>query len=54
MLVSVKWLKDYIDINVPVGELADKMILSGSNIETVHPPRGRSVRKPFSLRTAWG
>ena len=35
MLVSVKWLKDYIDINVPVGELADKMILSGSNIETV-------------------
>ena len=35
MLVSVKWLKDYVDIEVPIEEFADKMILSGSNIETV-------------------
>ena len=37
MLVSVKWLKDYVDIEVPVDEFADRMILSGSNIETVEP-----------------
>ncbi|MDD6255774.1 MAG: phenylalanine--tRNA ligase subunit beta [Eubacteriales bacterium] len=35
MLVSVNWLKDYVDIDVPVREFADRMILSGSNIETV-------------------
>lgn len=35
MLVSVNWLKDYVDIDVPVKEFCDRMILSGSNIETV-------------------
>ena len=35
MLVSINWLKDYADIDVPVDELCDRMILSGSNIETV-------------------
>ncbi|MCI8284224.1 MAG: phenylalanine--tRNA ligase subunit beta [Firmicutes bacterium] len=35
MLVSTKWLKDYVDIDVPIEEFSDKMILSGSNIETV-------------------
>ena len=34
MLVSVEWLKDYVDINVPVQEFCDRMIMSGSNIET--------------------
>lgn len=34
MLVSVNWLKDYVDINVPVNEFCDRMIMSGSNIET--------------------
>ena len=37
MLVSVNWLKDYVDIDVPVPEFCDRMILSGSNIETVEP-----------------
>lgn len=37
MLVSVNWLKDYVDIDVPVDEFCDRMILSGSNIETVEP-----------------
>jgi len=37
MLVSVNWLKDYVDIDVPVQEFCDRMILSGSNIETVEP-----------------
>lgn len=35
MLVSVNWLKDYVDFDVPVEEFCDRMILSGSNIETV-------------------
>ncbi len=37
MLVSVNWLKDYVDFDVPVEEFCDRMILSGSNIETVEP-----------------
>ncbi|MBR2778565.1 MAG: phenylalanine--tRNA ligase subunit beta [Firmicutes bacterium] len=37
MLVSVNWLKDYVDIDVPVDEFCERMILSGSNIETVEP-----------------
>ena len=38
MLVSIEWLKDYVDIaDVPVKEYADRMIISGSNIETVEP-----------------
>ena len=35
MLVSINWLKDYADVDVPVDEFCDRMILSGSNIETV-------------------
>ena len=35
MLVSVNWLKDYVDVDVPVKELGDRMIMSGSNIETI-------------------
>lgn len=37
MLVSINWLKDYADVDVPVDEFCDRMILSGSNIETVEP-----------------
>lgn len=35
MLVPVEWLKDYTDVNVSVDEFCDKMIMSGSNLETV-------------------
>lgn len=35
MLLSVEWLKDYVDIDVPVEEFCSRMIMSGSNIETV-------------------
>ena len=34
MIVSVNWLKDYVDIDVPVKEFCDRMIMSGSNLET--------------------
>ena len=35
MLVPVEWLKDYTDVNVSVEEFCDRMIMSGSNLETV-------------------
>lgn len=34
MIVSLNWLRDYVDINVSVKEFCDRMIMSGSNIET--------------------
>ncbi|MDD6154746.1 MAG: phenylalanine--tRNA ligase subunit beta [Eubacteriales bacterium] len=34
MLVSIGWLKDYVDIDVSDKEFCDRMIMSGSNIET--------------------
>lgn len=35
MLVPIEWLNDYTKINVGVDEFCDKMIMSGSNLETV-------------------
>ncbi|MDR2162946.1 MAG: phenylalanine--tRNA ligase subunit beta [Clostridiales Family XIII bacterium] len=35
MLVPLSWLKEYVDTDVSVGEFAERMIMSGSNIETV-------------------
>lgn len=34
MLVSLNWLKDYTDVKVPVDEFCDRMIMSGSDMET--------------------
>lgn len=35
MLVPMSWLKDYTDIPSDMDEFSDKMIMSGSNIETI-------------------
>jgi len=35
MKVPVKWLKDYVDINIPPKELGDKLTMSGSKVEEV-------------------
>ncbi|MDR1496222.1 MAG: phenylalanine--tRNA ligase subunit beta [Clostridiales Family XIII bacterium] len=35
MLVPLSWLREYVDIDVPVDEFAERMVMSGSNIETV-------------------
>ncbi|HVI42173.1 MAG TPA: phenylalanine--tRNA ligase subunit beta [Anaerovoracaceae bacterium] len=35
MLVPVEWLKEYTDVNVSIDEFCERMIMSGSNIETV-------------------
>lgn len=34
MIVSWNWLKEYIDINTDVDEFCERMIMSGSNLET--------------------
>ncbi len=34
MIVSLEWLKDYTDVNVDTKEFCDRMIMSGSNLET--------------------
>lgn len=34
MLVPVEWLKDYTDLKIDVEEFCEKMIMSGSNLET--------------------
>lgn len=35
MKVPVKWLKDYVDVNIDVKDLADALTLSGSKVEEV-------------------
>ncbi|MBU3183080.1 phenylalanine--tRNA ligase subunit beta [Clostridium psychrophilum] len=35
MKVPVKWLKDYVDINIPPKELGDRLTMSGSKVEEV-------------------
>ena len=35
MLVPVKWLKDYVDINIDIKSFADAMTMSGSMVEAV-------------------
>ncbi|MGI6730756.1 MAG: phenylalanine--tRNA ligase subunit beta [Anaerovoracaceae bacterium] len=35
MLTPIKWLKEYVDINVNIDEFAERMIMSGSNIEKI-------------------
>jgi phenylalanyl-tRNA synthetase beta chain len=36
MLVSLRWLKDYVDIRLSVAELADRLTMSGLEVEAVH------------------
>ncbi len=35
MKVSINWLKKYVDINVPVEELCDKMVMAGFEVEEI-------------------
>lgn len=35
MLVPVKWLKDYVDIDINTKELADKLTMSGSHVDSI-------------------
>ena len=35
MQISLSWLKSYVDIDVPVEELCDKMVMSGFEVESI-------------------
>ena len=35
MIVSLEWLKDYTEVKVSPEEFCDRMIMSGSNLETL-------------------
>ncbi len=35
MLISLNWLKEYVDIDLPVAELCDRMVMSGFEVESI-------------------
>ena len=35
MLVSLRWLKDYVDIRIPLGELVDRLTMAGLEVEEI-------------------
>ncbi|HET6460930.1 MAG TPA: phenylalanine--tRNA ligase subunit beta [Syntrophales bacterium] len=35
MLVSLRWLKDYVDIGIPLGELVDRLTMAGLEVEEI-------------------
>ena len=54
MLVSLKWLKDYVDIEITADELADKLTMSGLEVDEIktiaHKFSGVVVAKILSVR----
>lgn len=38
MKLSIEWLKDFVDLSVPLKTFADELTLSGSKVEAVHDP----------------
>ena len=44
MLVSYKWLKELVDIDVPSQELAEKMSTTGIEVEGVESPAAGLLR----------
>lgn len=39
MLVSLKWLRDYVDIDMPAGQLAECLTMAGLEVDTVEEKR---------------
>ncbi|MGH2730864.1 MAG: phenylalanine--tRNA ligase subunit beta [Actinomycetota bacterium] len=40
MRVSLKWLEEFVAVDVPVDKLADQLSMSGTKVEAVHRPGG--------------
>ena len=36
MLISLNWLKEFVDVSVDVTTLADRLTLAGSELERIH------------------
>ncbi len=47
MRVSLKWLREYVDITVPSGELAERLTLAGLAVEGVERP-GEGIEKVYT------
>jgi len=47
MKVSLKWLKEYVDITVPPQELADRLTLAGLAVEGIEAP-GEGIEKVYT------
>jgi phenylalanyl-tRNA synthetase beta chain len=41
--ISLRWLEDYVDVDVPVSTLVERLDLTGTKVEAVHD-QGRAVR----------
>ncbi|MCI8622342.1 MAG: phenylalanine--tRNA ligase subunit beta [Provencibacterium sp.] len=44
MLLSMKWLSDYVDVNAPIHDFCEKMTMSGSKVES-HSNEGEEISK---------
>ena len=54
MLVSLKWLKDYVDVDVPAAELAERLTMAGLEVDSLNEKgpafRGVRVARILSLK----
>lgn len=51
MKVSLKWLRDYVDITVPVDELASKLTAAGTEVAAIHRTGGHWEKVQVGLVT---
>jgi hypothetical protein len=43
MRVSLKWLKELVDVDLPVGDLTDLLDMTGTKVEASRPSATRST-----------
>ena len=44
MKTPISWLKDFVDINIPIEELARILTVSGLEVEEIHYAQRKQVR----------
>jgi phenylalanyl-tRNA synthetase beta subunit (EC 6.1.1.20) len=47
--VSLKWLREFVEIDLPPEELAEQMTLAGLAVEAIHYP-GKDIQKIYTGR----
>ena len=52
MKISLNHLKTYVDINVPVEELCDKMVMAGFEVESIEKQGELMARQMEALTTS--
>ena len=54
MLVSLKWLRDYVDVDAPAAELAERLTMAGLEVDALSEKgpafRGVRVARILSLK----